>query len=234
MLQRWDRITFLHWRYDPAAVQALLPPGLRVETFDGHAWVGLVPFVMEVRWPGGPRVPWLSSFAETNVRTYAVGPDGSTGVWFLSLDAARLAAVVTARTCFRLPYFWSAMSVAVDGRRHAYRSRRRWPGPTPASSVVEIEAGAPFAPGELGDLDHWLTARWTLFSRYPRSLWLARAHHPPWELCRAEVLRLDDHLVTAAGLPPPVGEPLVHHSAGTPVRIGVPRPAGPATPARRR
>ncbi len=222
MIHRWDHITFLHWRYDPAVVQQLLPPGLEVETFDGSAWVGLVPFVMQVRLPGIPAIPWLSNFPETNVRTYVVAPDGSTGVWFLSLDAARLPAVLTARATYRLPYFWSKMSARETGSSWRYESRRSWPGPTPAPCRVEVSLGEPLEPDDLTDLDHWLTARWTLFSRFPGSLWLARADHPPWQLRRAEVTHLDDHLLTAAGLGPPTGEPLVHHSDGTEIRVGLP------------
>ncbi len=222
MVHRWDHLTFLHWPYAPEVVQRLLPSGLEVETFDGAAWVGLVPFVMQVRPPGVAPLPWLSNFAETNVRTYVRGPDGSTGVWFLSLDAARLAAVVTARTTYRLPYFWSKMAATQTGATWRYECRRRWPDPTPARSLVEIRVGAPFAPHELGDLDHWLTARWTLFSRFPRSVWRARADHPPWGLRRGEVTELDDQLVRAAGLPAGTSAPLVHHSEGTEVRISLP------------
>ena len=222
MFHEWNQLTFLHWRYDPAVVQALLPPGLEVETFDGTAWVGLVPFQMLVRPPGLPALPWLSHFPETNVRTYARSADGSTGVWFLSLDAARLPAVLGGRIGYRLPYFWSSMSIMAAGDIRAYRCVRRWPDPTPATSEVVVRVGDRFAPDELGGLDHWLTARWLLYSSFPRSLWYARADHPVWPLRQAEVLHLDDHLVTAAGLPEPEGEPLVHHSPGVRVRIGVP------------
>src|SRR6266545_3110550 len=124
---------------------ALLPPGLEVETFDGAAWVGLVPFLMDgVRPPGVPPLPWASRFPETNVRTYALGPDGRGAIWFLSLDAARLGAVLTARASYALPYFWSRMSVGSGapparplpdrplppldgGRRPPGRRRRRAP-----------------------------------------------------------------------------------------------------------
>lgn len=177
---------------------------------------------MQVRPPGAPPIPWLSDFPETNVRTYAVAPDGSTGVWFLSLDAARLAAVVTARVTYRLPYFWSQMSVTGGERSWRYQSHRRWPGPTPAPSRVAVSVGAALESRALDDRDHWLTARWTLFSRFPRSLWKARADHPPWQLRRVELTDLDDHLLAATGLPTPVGDPLVHHSDGTEVRISLP------------
>ena len=109
-------LTFLHWRYPPETVQALLPDGLEVETFDGVAWVGLIPFLMDrVRPRWLPPVPWLSRFPETNVRTYVRGPDGRTGIWFFSLDAARLPAVLAARVGFGLPYYWSEMSVRAMG-----------------------------------------------------------------------------------------------------------------------
>jgi uncharacterized protein YqjF (DUF2071 family) len=222
MVHGWNQLTFLHWRYDPAEVQALLPPGLTVETFDGSAWVALVPFVMQARLPWGPAVPWVSNFPETNVRTYVTGPDGSTGVWFLSLDASRLGAVLTARGGYRLPYFWSKMAVDVHQDRFAYTTRRRWPGPRSARSSVQVEVGERFAATDLGDLDHWLTARWTLYSAFPHSVWKARADHGPWALFRAEVCHLDDTLVTSTGLSAPVGDPLVHHSPGVEVRISLP------------
>jgi uncharacterized protein YqjF (DUF2071 family) len=223
-LHRWDDLTFLHWSYEPAAVQALLPPGLTVETFGGRAWVGLVPFRMTVTRPGVPAPPWLGRFPETNVRTYVHGPDGRTGVWFLSLDATRLAPVATARTWFRLPYHWSAMSLAWGAGRGGaatltYRCRRRAPGPA-ASSRVVVEVGERYDPAELGALDHWLTARWALYAAGPAGLRTIDADHGPWPLHRAHAVEVDDGLVIAAGLPRPIGEPLVHWSPGVEVRIG--------------
>ena len=91
MRQRWEWLTFLHWSFDPPVVQRLLPAGLQVETFGGAAWVGLVPFFMRVATGGGSRAPWISDFCETNVRTYVRDAEGRSGIWFFSLDAARLA-----------------------------------------------------------------------------------------------------------------------------------------------
>jgi len=221
-IHQWNDLTFLHWAYDPDVVQRLLPEGLQVETFDGSAWVGLVPFRMQVTAPHAPTIPWLSHFPETNVRTYVTAPDGSTGVWFLSLDASRLAAVVTARATYHLPYFWSDMEISRVGPVISYASRRRWPGPTGARCRAAIEIGAPYLPGEATDLEHWLTARWQLSSSTSDGLRHARAEHAPWPLCHARVLHLDQDLITAAGLPAPVGAPLVHWSAGVEVRVGFP------------
>ena len=42
---------------------------LELDTFEGAAWIGLVPFEIY----GTPGLPY---FPETNVRTYVVGPGG--------------------------------------------------------------------------------------------------------------------------------------------------------------
>jgi hypothetical protein len=78
MGQRWEQLTFLHWPYDPADVQRLLPDGLHVDTFGGAAWVGLVPFFMRVRTAGGLRAPWASDFCETTTGLRASGSCPST------------------------------------------------------------------------------------------------------------------------------------------------------------
>ncbi len=134
MRQRWEQLTFLHWAYDPAVVQRLLPGGLTVDTFGGAAWVGLVPFFMRVHTPGDRGAPWVSNFCETNVRTYARDREGRAGIWFLSLDAARLGAVAVARASYRLPYFWSSMRLTsqAQSRRPGGRLLLPAPGARPA------------------------------------------------------------------------------------------------------
>ncbi len=220
MVHRWEQLTFLHWRFEPAAVQALLPPSLRVETFDGSAWVGLVPFLMRVGVPWRGSARYFSRFCETNVRTYVLDGAGRPGIWFFSLDAADLAAVVTARVTYRLPYYWSAMTLDATDGHIGYTTRRRWPGPKGVHSRVAVDIGPAYEPGELTERDHFLTARWRLYSAVRTRHRSARAAHSPWPLYRATAVEVDDELVRAAGLPPPDGEPLVHYSPGVTVRLG--------------
>jgi hypothetical protein len=224
MYHQWNQITFLHWRYPPEVVQALLPAGLTADTRDGTAWIGLTPFRMEgVRPPGMPAVPWLSRFGEVNVRTYVRDTQGRRGIWFLSLDAARLPAVLAARAGYRLPYFWSDVRVNVTGDRIAYRCRRRPPA-RGARCDAEVELGTPLArtgPGGPCDLAEFLTARYRLYTVIAGRLAAAEAEHSPWPLRQARVLALDQDLLAAAGVPPPAGDPLAHASPGVPVRIGM-------------
>ncbi len=221
MSQHWLHMTFLHWRYPAEAVQPLLPAGLTVQTFDGSAWVGLLPFLMDqVRAPGLRTVPWLSRFPETNVRTYVSDGSGRTGIWFFSLDAARLPAVLAGRTGYRLPYRWAEMTVRRRGRRLSYRSVRRWPGPPGAFCTAEVEVGDPLAEHERDELAHFLTARFRLYTVLAGRLASAPAVHPDWPLHHARLLGLDQDLVQAGGLPAPEGAPLVLASPGVATRIG--------------
>jgi uncharacterized protein len=221
MYHHWNWITFLHWRYPPAIVQRLLPPELTAETFDGTAWIGLTPFLMEgIRPPVLPAMPWLSKFGEINVRTYVHDGHGRSGIWFFSLDAARLPAVAAARVGYWLPYFWSDVSVRVAGDRIAYRCHRRYPaGRAQCDAVVTM--GPPLAEAERDELAHFLTARYRLFTMIAGRLAAAEAEHPQWPLRHAKVLRLDQDLLQRAGLPTPAGDPLAHASSGVPVRIGM-------------
>jgi len=218
--QSWARLTFLHWPYEPDVVRPLLPPGAEPDVFAGSTWVGLIPFAMRrVSILGTPPLPYVSAFLETNVRLYSVGPDGSRGVVFRSLEADRLPPVLAARAAYRLPYMWAAMGLEQHGDEVTYRSRRRWPGP-PVSTRIRVRVGSAI---EATPLDHFLTARWGLHRGWGgRTAWAPVAHEP-WPLHAAELLELDDDLVVAAGLPRPQGPPRVLWSPGVSVRIGRPR-----------
>ena len=213
MSQTWRRLTFLHWPYEPALVQALLPAGLTLDTFDGVAWIGLVPFEIY-------NLRSLPHFPETNVRTYVIGPDASRAVWFFSLDAARLAAVVGARAAYHLPYFWAKMRVDSKNGTIHYRSRRKRPHSTTVISDIVVKPGKRLTAEELGDLDHFLTARYRLYTPMRGGLGWAQIEHEPWPLGGAGVVTLDQNLIEAAGLPAPEGQPLVHYAEEIDVKIG--------------
>lgn len=232
----WEDLTMLHWRYEPEEVQALLPRGLTVETFDGSAWVGLVPFQMRVDIPFAPTMKSILHFPETNVRTYVTSESNEPGVYFWSLEASSLPAVVTARTTYRVPYFWADMTIEktdrndervdrrlVEGDRVTYTSARKRPEPTPANSVVSVTVGEAFGPGQQGPLDRFLTARWALYGDLWKWQSYAKMHHEPWPLHFATVDSYHDELVVAAGLSEPETPPLVHFSPGVSVRCGWPR-----------
>ncbi len=219
MTQRWTDLAYLHWRYDPAVIQKLLPDGLEVDTFNGSAWVGLIPFSMrDVGLPKLPAIPYFGDFPEVNVRTY-VRRNGIPGVWFFSLDVNRLAPALVARTTYLLPYCWGKASNELTGDTLKTSVKRRWPDV--ASTTIEVQVGD--AINEPDELANFLTARWGLYSRgLGKSLMYAPVDHEPWLLHTATLISLQDTLIVAAGIPAPQGEPHVMFSPGVSVRIGMP------------
>ncbi len=219
----WEQLTFIHWPFERAAIQRLLPDGLVADEWEGAVWVGLVPFLMRVGFPGGVTMPkWAGVFPETNVRTYVRDRDGRPGVWFCSLEAGRLPATATARLTYGLPYFWADMHIANSGPIWTYESTRRWPGPKGAHHRSSVRVGEAISDDDVSPFEHYLTARWGLYSTWRSHILHAPVDHGRWPLHRAELLHLDDGLIEAAGLPAPAGDPVVHWTAGTEVRIGRP------------
>lgn len=220
MFQSWNHLSFLHWRYSPALIQAMLPMGLRVDTFDSSAWIGLTPFLVEgLRPPLMPAIPWLSRFPETNLRTYVLGPDGEAGIWFFSLEATRGLAVVAARMLYHLPYRWSAMSVERTDVIVHYKSGRG-DGKGAVTTDIRVVTGPPITPGER---ELFLTARFRLYAHGAGKLWFADVEHPPWPLREARLIGLKQNLTDSLGIGVPLGEPVLHFSPGVQTRIGRPR-----------
>jgi uncharacterized protein len=238
MAMRWHDLLFMHWPVSVEALRPRVPPGLEIETFDGAAWLGVVPFTMSgVRHRLLPPLPGLSAFPELNVRTYVrAGADGRPGVWFFSLDAASGAAVWVARASFGLAYMNAVMESRREGEWIGYRSRRTRPyntlafGPT-ASHEAEFVArytpgGAPAAPSR-GTLEAFLTNRFCLYAWKRGVLVRGEIHHPPWPLQRA-LADVERNSMAAPlaidldALERTSGSPLLHFAAFMPVVAWLP------------
>ena len=171
MRMRWTDLLFAHWPFDPAVLRPLVPAALELDTFDGVAWLGIVPFRMEDVAPRGlPAIPGVSVFPELNVRTY-VRHEDLRGVWFLSLDADSWPTVVGARRWFHLPYVHATM--AIDDRDEAaggwvaYRSTRRDVTVPAATFTARYRPSGPVEMAKPGSFEDWSTARWRLFAVVP-------------------------------------------------------------------
>ena len=207
MHQNWHHLLFLHWEVPYAELQKLVPSRLTVDTFEGKAYIGLIPFTMTgVRAIGTPPLPWISSFHEINVRTYVHMNGSEPGVWFFSLDASSPIAVAAARAAYKLPYFNAEIEFSaskdpmpvVDFKTHRADTR----GPSPAHAHIRYQPiEGPAAPSAPGTIEHFLLERYILYSQDDQQgLYRARVHHQPYPVQRAEVLALDETLVWAAGV----------------------------------
>jgi uncharacterized protein YqjF (DUF2071 family) len=186
MQQSWRDLLFIHWPVPADVIQQALPHGLTVDTFDGFAWIALVPFQMRnVRPVWAPSVPGLSNFAECNVRTYVHINGKAPGVWFFSLDAANAIACAIARLTFSLPYFHAKMNGDVTNNEFQYRTSRDKPG-------LDVALSASIAPGEPlpaipGTFAWWAAERYLLHSIHRGQLHTGQVHHKPYCLIDATV-----------------------------------------------
>ncbi len=219
MRQHWGKLLFMHWRIDEQLLRPLIPAQLEIESFDGSAWIGIIPFTMwGIRAFFLPPVPGTSAFHELNVRTY-VSFNGVPGVWFFSLDAANRLAVWGARKFYSLPYFNADMSLRQDGAAINYASVRRDNRGAPASLQTTWTIGDPLPQSQPGSLAFFLTERYCLYSNHHREIHRADIHHQPWPLQDAKLLAFNSTMIECHGLPPVKGDPVLHYAESLSVDI---------------
>ncbi|MFV8752097.1 YqjF family protein [Nannocystaceae bacterium ST9] len=209
MTMSWLDLLFAHWSFAPDTIRALLPANLELDTREGRAWVGVVPFRMANVGPRGINwVPGVSAFPELNVRTYVVH-EGKPGVWFFSLDAASMLAVRAARIGFHLPYYHADMRCEEREGWIDYHSDRA--GEQPGRFVGRYRPIGEVYRSEPGTLEHWLTERYCLYALDRKGrIRRGEIHHEPWPLQAAQ-LELETCTVSEAWGIHPVGEPETLH-----------------------
>jgi uncharacterized protein len=229
MAQRWNDLLFAHWPIAVDAMARLLPVGLEVDTFDGYAWAGVVPFWMDqVRTRAAGEncitIPSTAQFCELNLRTYVRSrTTGLRGVFFFSLDAASALAVLGARTLFHLPYYLADMQRSVADGTTAYTSRRllsrRSVRFEASYRSLHVANGKPQPPSMEGSLEHFLTERYCLFTPHGGRLLVGHIHHLPWPLEPAEADIRINELPAAHGIILPDRPPVLHFARELPVYI---------------
>ncbi|HLI48335.1 MAG TPA: DUF2071 domain-containing protein [Chthonomonas sp.] len=220
MQQKWRQLLFLHWAVPEASLRPYVPPALQIDTYHGQAYVGLIAFTMrEVHPWWAPPLPGLSYFHETNVRTYVHLEGKDPGVWFFSLDASSPIAVAIARTLWKLPYFWAQMRVERTTAREVHYLSRRVRQPNAYSALHCRLLGMPTAHAVPGTLEHFLLERYVLYALQDRQLYRGRIRHQPYAFQPAEILQLEEGLLSAVGLERPDVCPHVHYVEGVDVDI---------------
>ena len=209
MAMQWHDLAFLHWPVSTDRLRSHIPARLELQTYDGAAWLGVVPFLMRgVRVRGLPALPGTGAFAELNLRTYVIA-DGKPGVWFFSLDAASRLAVRIARRTFHLPYFDATMKVATTDGQIEYSSTRTEHPPGnfhcrfgPKSDVFYAAAGS---------IEHWFTERYCLYAADPRDrVYRGEIQHKPWPLQLGQCEIQTNTIASQLGIELPTRPAYVH------------------------
>lgn len=211
MAQSWQHLLFAHYRVDIDVIRPMIPAELEIDTYEGEAWISVVPFLMNhVHLRGLPSFPTTGKFPELNVRTYVKHED-KLGVWFFSLDAASLLAVITARFTFNLPYYYADMSIKHEGDVIHYKSIRKHPNAIDAIFEAQYYPTAPVQYYDPNSLDRWLTDRYVLYSVNPKGqIFIGHITHLPWQLQPASANFLQDTMAQAVGIPLLDNNPVLH------------------------
>jgi uncharacterized protein YqjF (DUF2071 family) len=214
MRQVWSDLLFAHWPTPAASLAELLPPGMTLDTWEGEAWVGVVPFRMpylSIR--GLPNVPPFMRLLEINVRTYVRIGD-KPGVYFFSLDADNPVAVEVARRWYSLPYLNAQFDCDFTAERvryHVHRTDRR--APPGAFTATYRPTSAP-RPTAAGSLEEWLTARYALYTTNRAGrIYRGDITHAPWPLAPAEAEIRANTLAQSHGIVLADTAPLLHYAA---------------------
>jgi uncharacterized protein YqjF (DUF2071 family) len=216
----WRELCFLHWRLDPTVLEPLLPVGLELDTFDGSAWIGVVPFRMEAKPRLLPLLTVMADFPEVNVRTY-VSAGGKPGIWFFSLDADDSVVVHFNRLVLGLPYLDAEIEMCTDVDAVDFRSRRTHLGAGVAELRVHYgPAGVP-EPAAPGSLEHFLAERYCLYTSRAGRIFRQEVDHDPWQLQPAKAA------IELCTMTQPLGielgpKPLAHFAAGLDVVAWLP------------
>jgi hypothetical protein len=217
---QWRDALFAHWDVEPSTVEPRLPDGVSVATYDGRAWLGIVPFEMTDIRPRG--VPVGLSFGEINLRTY-VERDGRKGVYFFNLDADDPVGVRVARLLFRLPYYRAAIDVTRRGDAVRFTSHRRDRDAPPAHFDATYRPVGDVREPEAGSLEAFLVENYSFFTSDGDRLYRGDIRHDPWPLQDAALDLHAETLFDANGFERPDEPPLVHYSPGCPVTAGAVR-----------
>ena len=211
MKQNWHDLLFAHWAMAPEKIRPLVPRELELDLFEGSAYVAVAPFWMSgIRGRFAPPLPFFRKFCELNVRTY-VRYKGVPGVYFFSLDAGSLPAVLGARATFKLPYFHAAMLIRSSGETYEYSSSRLQE-PRPANFQASYRPISSPRVREKSSIEYFLTERYCLYTVHQGKVLRAYIHHSPWQLQDAEAEFEVNTMAQAAGIDLPASKPLLHFS----------------------
>lgn len=220
---KWLDSLFIHWPVDIESLRRHVPAALEIDTFDGQAWVTILPFQMAgSRLRYTPPLPWLSNFLELNVRTY-VKADGKGGVWVLSVEVSNPVVVHGTRFFYDMPFYQANMSLKeIDTAMH-YGSQRLYHDGLPAEFSATCQPSGAIIYAEKGSLDHWLTERYCAYATNRKGEVLrSEIHHAQWSLQPVEVEIQTNTLLDALDLNVSPTAPRFHYSPGVEVVAWVP------------
>jgi len=200
LFMTWRDLLFASWRVPVEMLRPHVPPAHAIDTFDGSAWVTMVPMrVTGMHWRGVPPIQGIDTLRELNLRTYTTR-NGKPGVYFLSIECPSVFNDWMAQHCFGVPYYEAQIATYSDGSSFRFAAERTQKDKPPAAFFANFSpTGETFSP-QPGTLEQFLVERYCLYFVKDRSIYRGDIHHDDWKLQLAET-QIDVNTVPgAAGL----------------------------------
>ena len=211
MYQSWRELLFLHWDFPAEQIQATLPRGLHVDTFEGKAWLGVVPFRMRQLRPWWfPPIPGVTNFLEMNLRTYVYDDRGNCGIWFYSLEANHALAIWGARRFYHLNYQPARMSHSHDATSGWTEfSSQRIGASADLNCQFRYRPTTPPGVAVPGSFEFFLIERYVLFAQSSQGqLYTGTVVHEPYPISQVELPQWSDALLPLNGFARPARPPV--------------------------
>ncbi|RXI96264.1 DUF2071 domain-containing protein [Anaerobacillus alkaliphilus] len=182
MQQTWKDLLFAHYPISPTILRPMIPSCFTLDTFEGTAWVSVVPFKMsKIRMRYLSKLPLTPDFAELNVRTY-VKFGNKPGVYFFSLDANSKIAVKAGNQFYHLPYYDADMSINQIEEWVDFKSERIDPRVKSGLFTGKYRPNGEVFTAKPDTIEHWLTERYVLYVTNGKNVYEGNIHHNPWPL----------------------------------------------------
>lgn len=218
----WRDGLFVHWPVDPDRLRPHVPAPLELETYEGRAWLSLLPFVLADAGVRGSPAATRLTFPELNCRTY-VSFDGTRGLYFFSIDVDQPLIPPLVGGATRLPCYAADIDLRKQGDTVEFHCvRGRADDPPARFSISYRPTGEPSTP-DSGSLDYWLVERRRMYDPVGNDVLYAEIAHDPWVLQPADVTIHENTVFEVNGLPVPGGDPHVRFCAEREMTGSIPR-----------
>lgn len=187
MTQEWNHLLMLHWPVSRLLLEPFVPKPLTVDTYENNAWISFILFkVTNMRFRGLPKIPYLHTFNEINIRTY-VTYKGNRGVYFFSLSVNKWLNALAPKLLL-FPYYYKKIALQQDEVFHFSLKGQNEKFDCSYSSASDLFITSP------GSLDYWLLERYCFWTVKRKWLFRGDIHHEQWRVNEAKVSIRDNSL----------------------------------------
>lgn len=199
--QGWRDLLFASWSMPIEDVRALVPSQLEVDSYDGRAWVSLVPMRVEgAHFRDVAPIMGLEHFCEINFRTYVKIGD-ERGVYFITIDCSDAIADWLGNKLFGAPFIRANIAMVEQDGEFYFISRRTQSEMPRADFVGGFKPVGDAFETSADPVAQFLLERYFLaLSDRDGSVHSVRIHHPDWSVQRAEATVRVNSICSAGGL----------------------------------